>query len=65
MWPKSSVFLDFFNNKSRDIWSQGLSDLQDDLPFDGIWLDMNEVTGFCNGDITDTSKQCLTMQKKD
>lgn len=65
VWPKSSVFLDFFNNKSKDIWSAGFSDLHEELPFDGVWLDMNEVTGFCNGDINDVSKQCVAMQGKD
>jgi alpha-glucosidase (family GH31 glycosyl hydrolase) len=30
-----------------------LRDLHDLIPYDGIWLDMNEATGFCNGECPD------------
>ena len=32
------------------IWEDGLNDLYNLVPFDGLWLDMNEITGFCNGE---------------
>jgi len=28
----------------------GLTDLYNLIPYDGLWLDMNEATGFCNGE---------------
>ena len=30
-----------------------MSDLYQNLPYDGLWLDMNEATGFCNGECPD------------
>lgn len=62
IWPVSSVFLDFFNEKARDVWSAGLAALYDDLPFDGLWLQRNEVSGLCNGDVSDTGAQCSSMK---
>ena len=50
VWPNKTVFLDFFAGAARDIWAQGINDLWAKVPFDGLWLDMNEATGFCNGE---------------
>lgn len=50
VWPNKTVFLDFFDENSKEVWGEGLRDLHDLIPFDGIWLDMNEATGFCNGE---------------
>ena len=50
VWPNKTVFLDFFANGTKDVWGQGLRDLYDLIPYDGLWLDMNEATGFCNGE---------------
>jgi alpha-glucosidase (family GH31 glycosyl hydrolase) len=47
------VFLDWFHSDAKKVWSKGLTDLYAQMKFDGIWLDMNEVTGFCNGAATD------------
>ena len=56
------MFLDWFHPESKKIWADGLNDLYKEMPFDGIWLDMNEITGFCNGDLSDTSEQCVNMK---
>jgi alpha-glucosidase (family GH31 glycosyl hydrolase) len=57
VWPELAgsggqygyVFLDWFHPSSKTIWAKGLTNLYKQMNFDGIWLDMNEVTGFCNG----------------
>jgi len=42
--------LDFFNDAAIGIWKDGLNDLFDLVPYDGIWLDLNEASGDCNGE---------------
>jgi alpha-glucosidase (family GH31 glycosyl hydrolase) len=49
-WSNKTVFLDFFSDDAADIWNQGLKDLNKKVEFDGLWLDMNEATSFCNGE---------------
>lgn len=50
VWPKHTVFLDFFSKDSANLWAQGLTDLHKLVPYDGLWLDMNEIASFCNGE---------------
>ena len=53
VWPNHTVFLDFFSEDAADVWGSGLKDLHELVAYDGLWLDMNEVTGFCNGECPD------------
>ena len=53
VWANHTVFLDFFNEGTKEIWAAGLNELYKLVPFDGLWLDMNEATGFCNGECPD------------
>ena len=39
-----AFFLDFFANSAKPVWSSGLLDLNESLPFDGVFLDRNEPT---------------------
>lgn len=56
IWPGlsgsdyESVFLDWFNPASKTIWHQALNKVYESVEFDGLWLDMNEATGVCNGE---------------
>ena len=50
VWPKHTVFLDFMDEGACSIWEQGLSDLHELVGYDGLWLDMNEITAFCDGE---------------
>jgi len=51
VWPKIAVFVDWFNVKSINMWWQGLKDLYNQLPYDGIWIDMNEPWGYQSGEM--------------
>ena len=42
VWPGKCVFPDFFSKNGIDLWKKGLKDFDDELNYDGIWLDMNE-----------------------
>jgi len=50
VWSKKSVFLDFMNDQAGMIWMHGINALFEDVEYDGLWLDMNEATGFCDGE---------------
>lgn len=44
--------MDWFGDAATDVWTQGLNDLYAETGFDGIWIDMNEATGFHSGENT-------------
>lgn len=51
VWCGNAYFPDFFNQKAVTYWHNMLDKMYKDLKleFDGIWLDMNEATNFCDG----------------
>lgn len=53
VWNRSgrTVFPDFSNPKSLDYWSELVEKFHDEVKFDGIWLDMNEIATFVPGSI--------------
>ena len=55
VWPGESVFPDFFLNEGIDLWKTGLSDYDNKLNFDGMWIDMNEpaMIGGHRGDLAE------------
>ncbi|XP_077548746.1 lysosomal alpha-glucosidase-like [Haemaphysalis longicornis] len=47
LWPCSPVaYVDFFKNTTISWWTKELAYMHKTLPFDGIWLDMNEPSEF-------------------
>ena len=50
VWPGKSVFVDWFHPNSYDYWARMLATMQEVVPFDGIWIDMNEASSFCDGE---------------
>lgn len=49
VWPGKTTFVDFFHPNSSQYWSDMLDTLYQKIQFDGVWLDMNELSNFCNG----------------
>lgn len=49
VWPGYTVFPDFLAANISDYWSHQFITWHEKVPFDGIWLDMNEVSSFCVG----------------
>ena len=47
VWPNHTAFVDFMHPNSSKFWTDGLDYLYDQMPFDGIWLDMNEPSNSC------------------
>ena len=52
VWPGPTVFPDFFAPNSQAYWTAQLSAFHDMVPVDGLWIDMNEISNFCNVDGT-------------
>eukprot|EP01022_Parablepharisma_sp_SALTPOND_P000401 TRINITY_DN1019_c0_g1_i1.p1 TRINITY_DN1019_c0_g1~~TRINITY_DN1019_c0_g1_i1.p1 ORF type:complete len:1852 (+),score=180.84 TRINITY_DN1019_c0_g1_i1:3096-8651(+) len=53
VWPGYAVFTDFSHPEAESYWTSHLAEMHKILPFDGIWLDMNELTSFCDGECSD------------
>ena len=49
VWPGYTVFTDWHHPKAGEFWSNELVAWHEKVPFDGIWIDMNEVSSFCVG----------------
>lgn len=49
VWPGFTLFPDFTLPATSDYWTAHLNDFYKQVPFDGIWIDMNEVANFCDG----------------
>ena len=51
VWCGNAYFPDFFKESTVEWWNLMFDDLYkyQSLEFDGIWLDENEATNFCNG----------------
>lgn len=55
-WPGLSVFPDFTNPATTEYWAKFVEKFITDVPIDALWLDMNEISGFCDGVCNTTSK---------
>jgi alpha-glucosidase (family GH31 glycosyl hydrolase) len=52
VWPGDTTFVDFLHPNASKYWEDMLGILYQKVQFDGVWLDMNEVSNFCNGPCT-------------
>uniref|UniRef100_A0A8C3J0N4 Maltase-glucoamylase n=1 Tax=Calidris pygmaea TaxID=425635 RepID=A0A8C3J0N4_9CHAR len=51
VWPGITVFPDFTNPESSRWWVEECQLFYQQVPYDGIWIDMNEVSSFVPGSI--------------
>ena len=47
VWPVDAVFPDFFKKETGEWWANALTQMNETVGFDGLWLDMNEASNFC------------------
>jgi alpha-glucosidase (family GH31 glycosyl hydrolase) len=66
VWCGHAYFPDYFNEKTQSYWFQMFDHLNQELglEFDGLWLDMNEATSFCNGYCIDSERPKDTLRNK-
>ncbi|XP_068932192.1 lysosomal alpha-glucosidase isoform X1 [Petaurus breviceps papuanus] len=51
VWPGETAFPDFTNPHTRDWWYNMLEEFHAQVPFDGMWIDMNEPSNFVPGSV--------------
>jgi alpha-glucosidase (family GH31 glycosyl hydrolase) len=49
-WSGLAAYVDFTNPKSSDWWINSLKGLYNKAKMDGVWLDMNEIESYCDGE---------------
>ena len=49
VWPGYTVFPDWLTQSAHDWWKQSVMNYHSNIPIDGIWIDMSEVSSFCIG----------------
>ena len=49
VWPGKTVFPDFTHPRTPGYWQKQLQAYHDQVPFDGVWVDMNEPSNFVHG----------------
>nr|ANF89437.1 truncated sucrase-isomaltase [Desmodus rotundus] len=49
VWPGLSVYPDFTNPNCVEWWANECSLFHQEIKFDGLWIDMNEVSSFVQG----------------
>lgn len=53
VWSGASHYLDFFKKSTWGLWEIALKQLENNLNFNGIWLDMNELVNFKAPELVD------------
>ncbi|KAK3612142.1 hypothetical protein CHS0354_031217 [Potamilus streckersoni] len=59
VWPGLTAFPDFTHPKIIDYWTRQVRSLYNQLPFDGLWIDMNEPANFVEGSNTGCTDNSL------
>ncbi|NXA75611.1 LYAG glucosidase, partial [Thryothorus ludovicianus] len=49
VWPGFTAFADFSNPDTHQWWLENLQHFYAHVPFDGLWIDMNEPSNFMDG----------------
>ncbi|XP_045144841.1 maltase-glucoamylase, intestinal [Echinops telfairi] len=59
VWPGRTVFPDYTNPQCAVWWTKEFELFHNQVEFDGIWIDMNEVASFVDGSISGCSRNHL------
>ncbi|XP_055458101.1 maltase-glucoamylase isoform X1 [Psammomys obesus] len=56
VWPGTTVFPDYTNPNCIVWWTNEIKLFHNEVEFDGIWIDMNEVSNFVDGSVSGCSQ---------
>ncbi|KAJ7315883.1 hypothetical protein JRQ81_002045 [Phrynocephalus forsythii] len=59
VWPGPTAFPDFTHPETQRWWQETVKDFHDQVPFDGMWIDMNEPSNFVDGSLEDCPRNKL------
>ncbi|XP_074171361.1 maltase-glucoamylase [Rhinolophus sinicus] len=59
VWPGKTVFPDYTNPRCAVWWAEEFKLFYNQVKFDGIWIDMNEVSNFVDGSVSGCSTSSL------
>uniref|UniRef100_A0A671FXC9 Maltase-glucoamylase n=1 Tax=Rhinolophus ferrumequinum TaxID=59479 RepID=A0A671FXC9_RHIFE len=59
VWPGKTVFPDYTNPRCAVWWADEFKLFHNQVKFDGIWIDMNEVSNFVDGSFSGCSTSSL------
>ena len=51
LWPGAVNFPDFFAQQTMEWWTSQIQGVYSQLPLDGLWIDLDEPSNFCTGDV--------------
>ena len=49
VWPGDATWIDWTHPSAGNFWTDEFITFHKEMPFDGIWIDMNEPSNFCDG----------------
>jgi alpha-glucosidase len=47
-WPGYGVWVDWLHPMAQDYWTAELMEFYDSVPFDALWVDLNEISSACS-----------------
>ena len=51
LWPGAVHWPDYKNPAAVSWWQSEMEAFHSEVEYDGLWLDMNEVSNYCTGDV--------------
>nr|WCZ58780.1 lysosomal alpha-glucosidase [Seculamonas ecuadoriensis] len=65
VWPGITAFPDFHSEKGRNYWKSEITTLLKQVPIDGLWIDMNEIVGFCDAQCSSAAESAAPTESTD
>ncbi|KAK9790964.1 hypothetical protein WJX73_005820 [Symbiochloris irregularis] len=61
-WPGATVYPDFDSTQGVTWWQGQMQNFHQLVNYDGVWLDMNEISNYCTGDVCENPGSSVGVQ---